>query len=472
MSDIVKRGSDEIEPIEVGLQQFEDVLTLAMERFGLPSEGVLVSFVQRGRVLRNFEDAIDALDDEHRNRSMYLSKFMVAVGAGLFDAALNYLWDETVSELRRRVAGYDLGYFFDIAVKDPERRKKLQSAEDLLRIDDFDLIRAANDIELVSDVGYKQLDLIRYMRNYASAAHPNQNEITAMQLLGWLETCITQVITLPETPVVAETKRLLVNVKSRKLSVQRAAEISEFFDDLRRDQADNLAAGLFGIYCQSDTGEATRDNVRLLFPRLWDGVSETQRQQLGVKYARYVANGDQEEAEGARELLDAVDGSAYLPEPIRVAEITSAIEDLLLAHRGWDNFHAEPSRARLLERTVGDRGVPGGVRQEYVLALVEVFLTNGHGIAWNAEPTYRRLIEHFSRREAEVAVLSFMNTQIASRLQVTLPREKFQELFAMIEPKLGRRYKEIASAVRTSNAPPDRLASDSKLRRLVGALAD
>jgi hypothetical protein len=126
----------------------------------------------------------------------------------------------------------------------------------------------------------------------------------------------------------------------------------------------------------------------------------------------------------------------------------------------------------LLERTVGDRGVPGGVRQEYVLALVEVFLTNGHGIAWNAEPTYRRLIEHFSRREAEVAVLSFMNTQIASRLQMTLPREKFQELFAMIEPKLGRRYKEIASAVRTSNAPPDRLASDSKLRRLVGALAD
>ena len=30
---------------------------------------------------------------------------------GLFDAALNYLWDELVSELRRRVAGFDLAYF-------------------------------------------------------------------------------------------------------------------------------------------------------------------------------------------------------------------------------------------------------------------------------------------------------------------------------------------------------------------------
>ena len=33
---------------------------------------------------------------------------LAAVGAGLFDAALNYLWDETIAEFRRRVARYDL----------------------------------------------------------------------------------------------------------------------------------------------------------------------------------------------------------------------------------------------------------------------------------------------------------------------------------------------------------------------------
>lgn len=472
MSEIVKRQVGvEAVPIETGLEQFEEVLTLAMEHLGLPSDGVMVSFSQRHRVLRNFGDAIEELDPEHRARSMYLSKFMAAVGAGLFDAALNYLWDETISELRRRVAGYDLGYFFDIAVKDPERRKKLQSEDDLIKVDDFDLIRAANDIELISDVGYKQLDLIRYMRNFASAAHPNQNEITAMQLLGWLETCITQVITLPHTPVVAETKRLLVNVKTRRLTPQRASEISEFFDDLRQDQADNLAAGLVGIYCQGDTAEESRDNVRLLFPRLWSGVSEAQRQQLGVKFGRYVANGDDAEAEWARELLDIVDGSAYLPEPLRVAEISAAVDELLRAHRGWDNFHAEPSRARLLESAVGDKGVPEGVRQDYVLALVETFLTNGNGVAWNAEPIYRRMIEGFTRREAEVALLSFTNTRIASRLQMRRCADKFIELLDIIQPKLGRRSREIATAIRESNAPADKLVSDTKLKRLVDALS-
>lgn len=86
MSEIEKHNTEAAAaPIDAGLQQFEDVLTLAMQQFGLPSEDVLVSFDQRVRVLHNFEGAIDRLDLEHRTRSMYLSKFMVAVGAGLFD---------------------------------------------------------------------------------------------------------------------------------------------------------------------------------------------------------------------------------------------------------------------------------------------------------------------------------------------------------------------------------------------------
>src|ERR1700692_1857743 len=92
------------------LEQFEGALTTAMEVLGLPSTDVFIAFEQRYRVLANFGGALADLDAEHRARSLYLSKLMVAVGAGLFDAALNYLWDETISELRRRVVGYDLEY--------------------------------------------------------------------------------------------------------------------------------------------------------------------------------------------------------------------------------------------------------------------------------------------------------------------------------------------------------------------------
>lgn len=100
---------------------------------------------------------------------------MAAVNAGLFDAALNYLWDETVSQLRSRVSQYDIQYFYDLAVTS-DKRSKLSSKEDLNKIDDSELIQGAKEIGLISDIGYRMLDNIKHMRNWASAAHPNQVE--------------------------------------------------------------------------------------------------------------------------------------------------------------------------------------------------------------------------------------------------------------------------------------------------------
>jgi hypothetical protein len=115
---------------------------------------------------------------------------------------------------------------------------------------------------------------------------------------------------------------------------------------------------------------------------------------------------------------------------------------------------------------------PPPCRNDYVLALVEVYLTNGHGVAWNAEPYYVDMIGNFSSRDAERALLSFTNTRIASRLQHSLCRQKFDDLLDMIEPKLARRrYKEIFSAVRNFFGPLDSLARDSKMKRLIKTLA-
>ncbi len=63
--------------------------------------------------------------------------------------------------------------------------------------------RPPREIALLSDVGHREVDQIRYMRNYASAAHPNQVELTGLQLAMWPETCIRQVITLRVDTVAA-----------------------------------------------------------------------------------------------------------------------------------------------------------------------------------------------------------------------------------------------------------------------------
>lgn len=455
-------------PVRVGdqLPDFEQAMLLELSSIGLPNEGVLVSVDERRSVFTNFEGAIGGLDFADRSRALYLSKFLAAVGAGLFDAALNYLWDETVAELRRRVASYDLAYFYDVAVTSPERRKHLRSADDLSRVEDQELIRAAREMALISEVGYQQLDLIRYMRNHASAAHPNQNDVLAYQLLGFLQTCIREVITLPESNEVAETKRLLKNVRDGNIDASTAAATAEFFGGLGQLQADNIAAGLFGIYVETSSIEQARDGVRLLLPHLWPLVSEEQRQQFGMRYGRYVANGDNTEATLARQLLDVLDAAAYLPEPVRVAELAAAIDDLLMAHRGFNNFHTEPGPARRLNSLAGEH-VPPAVQPTYVSALLEVFLTNGSGVAWSADPYYTDMIARFTPAEAEMAMRGLFEEAAQSKLRWDHPRAKYAQLLELLDPKITRPVaRELIEAIRSFNGTPSDLAKDSELKRL------
>src|SRR5207253_2798326 len=108
--------------------------------------------------------------------------------------------------------------------------------------------QGAKEIGLISALGFRHLDYIRYMRNWASAAHPNQNEISGLQLIGWLETCVKEVISLPLSQIVVDIRKLLSNIKTNSISEAEGREIGAFFLSLTQDQANNLASGFFGIY--------------------------------------------------------------------------------------------------------------------------------------------------------------------------------------------------------------------------------
>ncbi|MFJ5726328.1 hypothetical protein [Streptomyces sp. NPDC093149] len=130
-------------------------------------------------------------------------------------------------------------------------------------------------------------------------------------------------------------------IKSKRLPKDELKKIAAFFDGLEQDQADNLAAGLFGIYTPADATPEILDNVRSLWPDLWPLVSEDTRNEVGIKLARFTANADTDRAIRARELLDLVGGSSYLPEPERVAEIEQVLDDLKRAHEAHMRNYAD-----------------------------------------------------------------------------------------------------------------------------------
>lgn len=109
----------------------------------------------------------------------------------------------------------------------------------------------------------------------------------------------------------------------------------------------------------------------------------------------------------------------------------------MVAHNNLNNFYNEPSFARQLRSVIGTHGsVPAQLNYPYVKTIISVFLTNGNGVAWSAEPIYIELIKNFNPKQSFIALTSFTDEGIKSKLQFNLCRQKFEEMLDYIQPNI------------------------------------
>lgn len=464
-NDLITANSREL---ATELTSYDTKMLGVFEYLGLPTNNILVKVDERRKVFKNIEDVLELLPSDILGKSIYISKFLSAVSAGLFDAALNYLWDETVNQLRFRVSQYDIQYFYDLAVTS-DKRNKLSTEEDLVKIDDSELIQGAKEIGLISAVGYRLLDNIKFMRNWASAAHPNQNELTGLQLIEWLETCIREVISLPLSNLTIQIGKLLRNIKTNILDDSEAQTISAFFCELTSEKANSLCNGFFGIYCRPDTTGDTKRNIKLLLPELWDLVDEDIKWNCGIKFSKFQINNDQAEAKLAREFLQIVNAESYLPESVRSAELKIELENLYNAHNAsMNNFYLEPPYAKQVKRLIGSNGVPIQINAYYTLVIIDAYLTNGNGRCWGAEDIYNELIDNFTQVQFMLAITSFTHDKIASKLQFSLCSSQYKSLLIKAKESVtAPKLLDLISMIEDFSQPLYRLKEDAKIMQQV-----
>lgn len=450
------------------------ILTL-LELSQLPTENVFVDIEERRKVFQNLASVLNLIPESIRLRSLYLSKFIAAVTSGLFDAALNYLWDETISQLRLRVAVYDIEFFLDNALDGSSiKRNQIRTEDDLSKLSDSELIKGCRDIGLISSIGYQTLDHIKYMRNWASAAHPNQTSLRGLQLVDWLETCVLEVICLPETQITVQVRKLLTVIKERPLDSDEANSMAHFFIDLEPEKAKSLVNGFFGIYTRDDTEEHARTNIKILLPKLWGFVDRDTKVDLGVKYAQFMASGQINTAKKGREFLSIVDGEQYIPDTIRASEIMDVLDSLVSAHDDYNNFYSEPPFARLLISLTGENKVPKEIEKRFATDLVYVFISNGNGVCWDAEAIYRKIISQFNQRMSFYGLMTFLNADISSKLQFSLCQKKYKEFVELISPQIvSTNIKEFVELVnKTPNEDLKNLKDNQAVRKRVEAMSN
>ena len=84
------------------------------------------------------------------------------------------------SEIQDQTSSSELAKIFNQLFT---QRSKFKDESNLNKLDDWVLVKGCRETGIISDIGYKHLDYIRDMRNHASTAHPNHNELTVRSVM-------------------------------------------------------------------------------------------------------------------------------------------------------------------------------------------------------------------------------------------------------------------------------------------------
>lgn len=411
---------------------YQTQLTDFLKYLRLPSENILVDCKERKKVIINIPDIVESIDDTVKLNSYYISKLIAASSAGLFDAALNYMWDETITSLRTKIGLFDLEYFKSTLSED--KKKKVSTLEELKYIDDNDIVIGCSKIGILSDIGFKHIDYIRSMRNWVSAAHPNQVELTGLNICDWLETCIKEVIGKSPSHSAIQTQKLLYNIRTNNYSLEDVKQIQQALQTTPQDYIISLHNALFGMFCDPNGKIEIKNNIRLIAKDLWSLLPEQQKKETGLKYANWAVNGDTQRKKTAHEYLEAVNGLAYLSEDVLSVELMEALKLLYDTHYGWNNFYNEPPFAKLIKKYIPQNGaIPDSVKHKYVKVLFLCRIGNGYGVAGLAEPIYDELIGKFTDNEIKEFLQLFNDVEISSQLNCKSCQQNLRDILTVLK---------------------------------------
>lgn len=428
------------------MTQFEELLI----SMGLPSENIIASIEERENIMNMLPSLIQKLPSEQKRNATYLSRFVAGAAIGLFDAALNYVWDEVVVNLRRKITYYGIDIFFDNAVG-TKVRDQYKSEEDLTGIKDKTMLDTCKKLEWISDIVYRKLCHILDMRNQIGASHPNTYTINSYELLGWLQTCVTEVINDKPSPSAIQVRTLIENIKvnAEPLDSTTIHSFESAVKELSSSMASNLLISLFGLYISNSTSNEVRNNILSLSKIIWKYCKSETKYDLGEKEELYRVNLDKAKEDLAYTFFEKCDGLSYLSLTERSLHLSTLCDNLLNAHNSWDNFYHEPPIAKEIMKYIKTSSdIPTERAEKLIRTFAECRIgrevTYCHGVSQGALSTYDVFFKLLSK-EHVLILLTVLKDEFDSIYDGTgIRAQNAKELISLIRsPILGDRINEI-----------------------------
>jgi hypothetical protein len=378
-----------------------------------------------------------------QRRTQELAKMCIAVTVGLFDGAINYIWNATILELREKVRAFGL-----MVVRQVTGDTGFDE-DALLDLKDADLLNLCLKLNLITEDGFFFLDQCRDIRNNFSAAHPAVGKIDDSEFIAFVNRCAKYGLGDERNPVGVDIQAFVTALKAGKCSQQQAGQWVQRLKDTHEAQRELLFGTLHGMYCDPALSEETRLNALSISKYFADNFTPKIQSDLIDRHQDYLAKGDTKRHIASQQYFEKLGLLAILGDAERHGIISSACKRLFSVHQAFDNFYNEPPFAERLYQIVGQVPVPDTVKQELVETVVTCAVGNAYGVSRAAYPVYARMIKGFTPSEIVIMLqLPETRTVVSTRIS-TYGRCKtsFSQLVSLIDVesvsvKYKRAYKE------------------------------
>lgn len=361
-------------------------------------------------------------------RGELIARMCVAVSTGLFDGAMNYIWNAAILQLRTKVRNFGLPIVAQILQKDFEEKH-------LLELQDSQLLELCLKLNLVDEDGFFFLDQCRDVRNNFSAAHPTLGKVNDREFTTFLNRCVRYALADASSPKGVDIGAFISAVKGPRFNANQCSVWVDRLEATHDAQRQMLVGMIHGIYCDPNTSEPSRLNSLDICTALKDGFTAALRADLINKHSEYAAKGDDQRHSASLQFFEKLGLLSLLNESEQHSVFYKAIDRLWNVHNGMNNFYNEPPFAERLLELSQQGAVPETIQDKFVETVVCCYIGNGYGVSWAAAPSYEQIIRSFSPREIAVMIRLAISESVLGR-RVGLPscRKRFKETLLLIDP--------------------------------------
>lgn len=331
-------------------------------------------------------------------RDALILKMCIASSVGLFDGAINYIWDSVVINLRDLIRKVGFNNVGSVTGKD-------FTETTLKELNDSGLLDLLRQLGLLTEEGYYFLNQCRDMRNNISIAHPSIATVDDLELLNFINRCCKYGLNENIEYHGIDINKYIATISKSQLDNEQIQIMSSQIEETYPSQKSLMAKTLHGMYCDSKKQEYVRINCLEIIKKIKSDnkLENNMISSMISNHDEYKLLSDSSKLEASRAFINKTGLISYLSNNEQEIMFRKACNQLKQIHLGFDNFYNEPIFAeRLLDLSTNIGEIPNSCKSLYVNVVLMCYIGNEYGISNAAEYYYEKMIVGFRPQELNI----------------------------------------------------------------------